>query len=224
MTLGQLRRELAQHLGLDTTTSDGLVSYWDRELLNNAARLLSIELEIPRGAVVANGTDYTGLDTMVIPVPSGAKVMSVYATPDILVPMYEANELAYTTDKLPYTAKAGHIAVVGSNNVTLLKPKWAEWPDIVKVNYSYLAPDMVNESDQPWDGQYAPYHSLIALRAAMEALLRFDPGEQETAMRYSGVQKTYEALREKFVEKELAQTITLNGGFFLLYPRVRRWP
>lgn len=224
MTLGELRRELAKQLGLDTVTSDGLVSYWDKELLNSAARDLSKELKIPRGTVVANGSDYTGLDTMVISLPSGAKVMSVYATPDILVPLYDVNEVAYTTDKLPYTAKSGHIAIVGSDEVTILKPEWAEWPDIVKVNYFYLAPDMVNDSDQPWDGQYAPYHNLIALKAAIEALPRFDPGERETAIRLAEIKEEYKSQKEEFVEGELTPTITLNNGFFVMYPRVRRWP
>lgn len=223
MTLGQLRRELARHLGLDTTTSDGLVAFWDRDLLNEAASLLSLELNIPRATLVANGSDYTGQDEMTITLPDGAKVLSVYATPDILVPVLESNEVAYTTDKLPFPARNGYVAVSGTNAITLLKPKWKEWPDMVKVNYSYPSPEMVNETDEPWDGQYAPYHRLIALRAAMEALLRLDPGEPETNVRYAGVQKTYESLKERFVEQELSQSITLNNAVLLLYPRTRRW-
>jgi hypothetical protein len=55
MTLGQMRQELARYLGLDSTTSDGLIAFWDAQLINDALRMVEVELNVPRLSVGPGG-------------------------------------------------------------------------------------------------------------------------------------------------------------------------
>lgn len=227
MTLLELRQDLAMRLGLDTTASDGLVSYWDRKLLNQAARDIATLLTIPRGQVV-----YTRQDMLNGPLalPNDAEqALRAVVPPDVVVPILESDDYIAGDDdhRIPLQrmgTKALFIYDRSAGTLTYLGTRWDEPPSHVKIIYQMKYQEMVNDTDQPWNGQYARYHGIISALAAKRALLSLDPGEQETAMRYKAASDDYDvmlkALRE---EVDRLMIIGTNSMVPYMYARGRRW-
>ncbi len=136
MTLGELRQTLARYLGLDTTAADGLVAFWDRDLLNEAMRAINIELIIPRVSAVVS-RDALETDPTVN-IPDGTDVLQVVAPPDRLVPIVDSEDYAPSEEYLPMQASSGLVAVVSNNPlaVTFMKPTLEEWPESVRSRVS----------------------------------------------------------------------------------------
>ena len=201
MTLGHLRALLAQYVGLDATTADGLLAVWDRGLLNGAANEISAILKVPRQEmVIPKANLQTG---NFIPLPSDAKeVLRVVAPPDYIVPMVTTDDYQDDGTGVAPTVsyEYAYTAIVKSTvppEVRFTKPSIMGYPERVKVIYFAESAPMVNENDVPWNGKHEPYHRLIALRAAMDALLLFSPGaegEGEVAIRYKRISERYNEL------------------------------
>jgi len=227
MTLGDLRRSLALYLGLDSTTSDGLVGYWDADLLNKAAREIANELAIPRGSVEFTKADLQGGP---VSLPSDViTVLRVVVPPDLVVPVLDADDYVPDDDGVlmpRVKLMSGYAFLLNADaspqTLRFVGPSWEEPPDRIKVVYMKSFNDMVNETDVPWGGAYPRYHELIALRAAMTALLNLDPGEPETAMRYRRVLDIYQSLYDNFAS-DVDPVMYLGGGSLrrLMYGRMR---
>ena len=225
MTLGDLKALLAQSIGLDATTADGLVAFWDRDLLNGAAQEIATALKIPRGEAVFSKAD---LEAGPVSLPTGVReVLRVIIPPDYVVPIVTSDD--YQDDGsniLPTVSyEYPYVAIVQGTTFRLGKPDRAEYPQYVKVLYFADPAPMVNETDVPWNGKYEPYHRLIALRAAMDALLLLNPGsegEGEVALRYRRVADRYNELLADFKahldqimyigRRDLRSTMYARGG------------
>lgn len=203
MTLGELRRSLALYLGLDSTTSDGLVGYWDADLLNKAAREIANELAIPRGSA-----EFTKADLQRGPVslPSDViTVLRVVVPPDLVAPVLDADDYVPDDDGVlmpRVKLMSGYAFLLDADaspqTLRFVGPSWEEPPDRIKVVYMKSFKDMVNETDVPWGGAYPRYHELIALRAALDMLGRLDPGEPETVLRMRVVNEEYQRIYSEF--------------------------
>jgi len=224
MTLGQMRQELARYLGLDSTTSDGLIAFWDAQLINDALRMVEVELNVPRLWVLVSKDD---LETdPEVTLTDGDSVLQVVAAPDYILPLVSEEDWAPSERIRPLVARYGYGAIVKSNplKVLLVKPDSHEWPENVRIVYRPKHTPLVNETDEPWGGAYSRYHSLISLRAARQALANLDPSEAETQLRLQNVIAEYNALKERFTE-ELDSGITLTNNPFgvSVYYRRARW-
>lgn len=229
MTLGELRRELALYLGLDATSSDGLVAYWDTELLNNAAREIAILFSIPRLTITFTKTD---MQTGPLVMPNTAEeVLRVIAPPDEVVPIVDIDDYVpdpqgFEYPSMRYGSDALFILDRHASPITLLYvgPQHLEPPPVVKVVYRPQYQPMQNESDVPWNGQFARFHGVIAARAAMAALLSLDPGDQETLMRYKRAQESYQEMA-RLLREEVDRLMYLQGPSIrpFMYDRGRRW-
>lgn len=215
MTLGQLKQELAQYLGLDSTTSDGLVSLWDESLLNRAANELATILQIPRAEVVLTRADMEAGDYS-LPASASA-VLRAVAPPDIVVPLVDQDDYQYAGASFPYPrVHFGVGGVVLVRNTTPLSIRFTPrgegmYPERLKIIYARTPTEMTDEGHQPWDGQYPQYHGLIAMRAAMDALMLMSPGaegETEIALRYRRVSEKYNELLPRMKE-DLDRTMYL---------------
>jgi len=224
MTLGQMRQELARYLGLDSTTSDGLIAFWDAQLLNDALRVVEAELNVPRLWSLVTKSD---LETNPeVTLTNGDSVLQVVAAPDRIVPLISEEDWAPSEITRPLVARYGYGAIARSNplRVLLVKPESYEWPDSVRIVYRPRHTPLVNETDEPWGGAHNRYHSLIPLRAARQALANLDPSEADTQLRLQNVIAEYNALKERFAE-ELDSGIVLTGNPFgvSVYYRRSRW-
>ncbi len=221
MTLGQMRQELARYLGLDSTTSDGLIAFWDAQLLNDALRMVEAELNVPRLWVLVSKNDLEANPEVTI--TNGEAVQQVVVAPDYIVPTVSEEDWAPSEIAKPLVARYGYGAVVKSNplRVLLLKPNGYEWPEYVRIVYRPKHVPLVNETDEPWGGAYSRYHSLIPLRAARQALANLDPSEAETRLRLENVIAEYNALKERFAE-ELDSGIVLSNNPFGVSVHYRR--
>ena len=202
MTLGELRTRLAYHLGLDSTTSDGLIAFWDANALNDAARFIADRLSIPRLWVDFTKND---LASGTLNMPSEAEtIVRAVVPPDTVVPIVSADD--YVEDDrgtLPRVRRFARNAVLVNENASPITVKWlgAAWeepPDRLRIIYKPRYTPMVNETDQPWGGAYPRYHELIALRAALDMLGRLDPGEPETVLRMRVVNEEYQRIYSEF--------------------------
>lgn len=223
MTLGELRRELALRLGLDATTSDGLVGFWDANLLNNAARDISTLFYIPRKSVVFTKDDIAS-GPLTLPAEA-EEVIRVVAPPERVVPIVEEDDYVADSEGTPpaqRSAGPGMFLVKRTSPLTLeyLTTPWSEPPEAVRVVYKAKYVPMQNENDQPWEGQYAMYHPIIAAKAAMQALLSLDPGEPETAMRFKAAQDDY-AVMYQALRQEIDRLMYLDGTSTLSFIRAR---
>ncbi len=224
MTLGQMRQELARYLGLDSTTSDGLIAFWDTQLLNDALRMVEVELNVPRLWVLVSKDDLEANPEVTL--TNGESVLQVVAAPDYVVPIMGEEDWAPSERLRPLVARYGYGAIVKDNplRVLLVKPEAHEWPESVRIVYRPRHTPLVNETDEPWGGAYSRYHSLIPLRAARQALANLDPSEADTQLRLQNVIAEYNALKERFAE-ELDSGITLTNNPFGVsaYYRRTRW-
>jgi len=224
MTLGQMRQELARYLGLDSTTSDGLIAFWDAQLINDALRMVEAELNVPRLWVLVPKNDLEANPEVTI--TDGESVLQVVAAPDYVVPLMSEEDWAPSERLRPLAARYGYGAIVRSNplRVLIVKPEAYEWPEHVRIVYRPEHTPLVNETDEPWGGAYARYHSLIPLRAARQALANLDPSEADTQLRLQNVIAEYNALKERFAE-ELDSGITLTNNPFgvSVFYRRSRW-
>lgn len=193
MTLEELRKSLARHLGLASTVQDGLVAYHEIEALNQAMRREGASLGLPRLSrlvPVVNGTaDFTGL---------------TYAVEEPLFATYKRFESQF---RLP-------IVVAESTAIYPWKP-YALWheetrtldvvSDIpipsIQLVYKPEYPAMSSGSDTPWLNQFPRYHELIALSAAIDMSTTVTGEGAETLQaRISGLQRAYGMLRNELVE------------------------
>jgi hypothetical protein len=221
MTLGQMRQELARYLGLDSTTSDGLIAFWDAQLLNSALRMVEIELNVPRLTRLVSRADLESNPEVAI--ANAEAVLQVVAAPDYVVPLISEEDWAPSEIAKPLVARYGYGAVVRSNptRVLFLKPEGFEWPEHARIVYRPVHTPLVNETDEPWGGAYSRYHSLIPLRAARQALANLDPSEDDTKLRLQNVIAEYNELKERFAE-ELDSGIALTSNPFGVSVRYRR--
>jgi hypothetical protein len=221
MTLGQMRQELARYLGLDSTTSDGLIAFWDTQLLNDALRMVEVELNVPRLWVLVDKATLEANPEVTL--TNGDSVLQVVAPPDMILPLVSEEDWAPSEQVRPLVARYGYGAIVKSNplKVLLVKPDSHEWPENVRIVYRPKHTPLVNETDEPWGGAYSRYHSLIPLRAARQALANLDPSEADTQLRLQNVIAEYNALKERFAE-ELDSGITITNNPFGVSVRYRR--
>jgi hypothetical protein len=173
MTLGQLRTRLAQYLGLDTTSSDGLVAYWDTNLLNKAADDIGAEYRLPRKTVIFSKAD---LQAGPVNLPTDFRdVIHVIAPPTVLLSVLD--EDLYLPDpngKLPIEAWGDGMAVIVRSGppktLSLVKHDWVDPPEGgILVRYWASYAPMVNDTDTPWGGALDRFHPVIAARAAVAA-------------------------------------------------------
>ncbi len=224
MTLGQMRAELARYLGLDSTTSDGLIAFWDTQLLNDALRMVEVELNVPRLWVLVTKNDLEANPEVTL--TNGDSVLQVVAAPDHIVPIVGEEDWAPSERLRPLVARYGYGAIVKDNplRVLLVKPEAHEWPDNVRIVYRPKHAPLVNETDEPWGGAYSRYHSLIPLRAARQALANLDPSEADTQLRLQNVIAEYNALKERFAEELDSGIVLTNNPFGVsVYYRRTRW-
>jgi len=225
MTLGELRSELARYLGLDSTTSDGLVAFWDTQLLNDAMRQIEVELNLPRLSIVVDKATLEADPE--VSLPDASSVLQIVAAPDRIIPILAEEDWAPSSEDRPLVAYYDYGAICKDGDpvkVLFLKGESWEWPESVRIVYQGKHVPLVNETDQPWGGRYARYHGLIAMRAAMDGLLRLDPGEPETRLRYTSVAASYQSMKERLVE-ELDHNVSLmsNPMGVGVYWRRSRW-
>jgi hypothetical protein len=224
MTLGQMRAELARYLGLDSTTSDGLIAFWDTQLINDALRMVEVELNVPRLWVLVDKETLESDSEVTL--ANGDSVLQVVAPPDQILPLISEEDWAPSDTYRPLVARYGYGAVVRHNplRVLLIKPDSHEWPEYVRIVYQPKHTPLVNENDEPWGGAYSRYHALIPLRAARQALANLDPSEADTKLRLQNVMAEYAALKERFAE-ELDSGVTLTNNPFgvSVYYRRARW-
>lgn len=230
MTLGELRRELAWRLGLDATTSDGLVGYWDTQLLNDAARDIATLFLIPRVETTYNKAT---IEAGPIGLPSNLEeLLRVVIPPDRVVPVLEADDYIADPDgdySIPLQRKgAPALFILNSRTtpqtLTYVGSQWDEPPPVVKIIYKPAYTPMSAETDQPWLGQFARFHSAIAALAAQRALLSLDPGEQETAMRYKAAVDDYNRLTQELRNAvDRLMIIGTNSMAPYMYERRKRW-
>jgi hypothetical protein len=224
MTLGQMRAELARYLGLDSTTSDGLIAFWDTQLINDALRMVEVELNVPRLWVLVDKETLESNSEVTL--ANGDSVLQVVAPPDQILPLISEEDWAPSDIYRPLVARYGYGAVVRYNplRVLLIKPDSHEWPENVRIVYRPEHTPLVNETDEPWGGAYSRYHSLIPLRAARQALANLDPSEADTKLRLQNVMAEYATLKERFAE-ELDSGVTLTNNPFgvSVYYRRTRW-
>ena len=221
MTLGQMRQELARYLGLDSTTSDGLIAFWDTQLLNDALRMVEVELNVPRLWVLVSKEDLEANPEVTL--TNGDSVLQVVAASDYILPLVSEEDWAPSENAMPLVARFAYGAIVKSRplRVLFLKPDSHEWPESVRIVYRPRHTPLVYESDEPWGGAYSRYHSLIPLRAARQALANLDPSEADTQLRLQNVIAEYNALKERFAE-ELDSGIVLSNNPFGVSVRYRR--
>lgn len=227
MTLGDLRKRLAFYLGLEVSSSDGLVGLYDKEVLNSSARLISTLLRIPRKTVEIR-LDQLPNSTYTISDPQPEVIQMVDAWGGV-VPLVEDADLVPPDDTKPFsTWRPAPIFAIqrGSDLRFYVSPNFYFFDNEfkrVKVQYYYLPPTMSAETDAPWDGQYPRFHEMIAAHAAMQALLALDPGEQETLLRYNAAKEVYEKLEREFKEALDRSLPTQPGSRAAMYDvRVRR--
>jgi hypothetical protein len=224
MTLGQMRQELARYLGLDSTTSDGLIAFWDAQLINDALRAVEIELNVPRLWVLVSKADLESDPEITL--TNGDAVLQVVAAPDYVLPLVSEEDWAPSEWARPLVARYGYGAIVKDNplRVLLLKPEGYEWPENVRIVYRPRHAPLVDEDDEPWGGAYSRYHSLIPLRAARQALANLDPSEADTQLRLQNVIAEYNALKERFAEELDSGVVLTNNPFGVsVYYRRTRW-
>jgi len=221
MTLGQMRQELARYLGLDSTTSDGLIAFWDAQLINDALRMVEVELNVPRLSVLVPKED---LETNPeVTLTNGDSVLQVVVAPDYILPLLGEEDWAPSEWLRPLVARYGYGAIVKSDplRVLFVKPDSYEWPERVRIVYRPKHAPLVNETDEPWGGAHSRYHSLIPLRAARQALANLDPSEADTQLRLQNVIAEYDALKERLAE-ELDSGIVLSNNPFGVGVHYRR--
>ncbi len=224
MTLGQMRQELARYLGLDSTTSDGLIAFWDAQLLNDALRMIEVELNVPRLWVLVDRATLESNPEVTL--TNGDSVLQVVVSPDQILPLISEEDWAPSDTGRPLVARHGYGAIVKRDplKVLFVKPDDHEWPEYARIVYRPKHTPLVNETDEPWGGAHSRYHSLIPLRAARQALANLDPSEDDTKLRLQNVIAEYTALKERFAE-ELDSGITLTNNPFGVgvYYRRARW-
>jgi len=224
MTLGQMRQELARYLGLDSTTSDGLIAFWDAQLINDALRMIEAELNVPRLWVLVDRA--TLESNPEIALANGDLVLQVVVPPDQILPLMSEEDWAPSDADRPLVARYGYGAIVKREplKVLFIKPDGHEWPENARIVYRSKHTPLVNEADEPWGGAYSRYHSLIPLRAARQALTNLDPSEADTQLRLQNVIAEYGALKERFAEELDSGIVLTNNPFGVsVYYRRPRW-
>lgn len=212
MTLQELRNNLAIRLGLDTVAADGLVSLADAQLLNQAARFIGNEIQIPRKSIILAKNDL--INGITLP-PDFVDVIRASAPDQEVVPILPAE--SYLATNMPYRTMesarfGGHFVYDPEGAVRLRYVVGPEndYPEEVKLVYMASWNNMTNATDAPWLNQYARFHEVIAARAAMSALLLLDPGERETQLRFAHNQAEYQNMFENL--REFVETPTHVTG------------
>ncbi len=211
-------------MGLDSTTSDGLIAFWDTHLLNDALRMVEVELNVPRLTLLIDRASLESNPEVTI--TRGEAILQVVAAPDHILPLISEEDWAPSENSMSLVARFAYGAVVKNNplRVLFLKPDSYEWPENVRIVYRPRHTPLVYESDEPWGGAYSRYHSLIPLRAARQALANLDPSEADTQLRLQNVIAEYNALKERFAEELDSGIVLSNNPFGIsVYYRRSRW-
>ena len=162
MTFAQLQALLARYLGLQALADDPVFNAWGPDALNDAHLQIARELQIPRRVDTYVSTP----DEIIIP-------------PDIqtwgILTAYN------DTDGVPMTV----ISPARSGMVTGTIPRFIVYdPSILNVRllpqpttpinvttYVAIVPlQLVNDTNEPFNGRYAEFHHVVALKAALDIL------------------------------------------------------
>lgn len=163
MTLAQLQSHLARLIGLQAPGDDPNVAAWMTDALNQAQLEIATDLQIPRSITTIPAVSGS------FPVPGGTQSWGILAARDltnnnplaIVDPARRLAELGPLTTGVPsyleYDPSAG----------TLVPYPVPTAPIDIELVYAVIPTDMVNPTDQPWNGAYPDYHFLVAMKAAL---------------------------------------------------------
>lgn len=164
MNLTQLQARLARYLGLANVTDDPDVAAWTAIALNDAQLSIATELQIPRD--VRTVTIPPGPYSLGPGVQSWGLLAAADTTNGNPLGVVSTARRVAEFPSLPPASVPRIVAYEPSTNtIELLPPPIA--PVTVVLYLALIPADMVNPTDEPWNGQYADWHDLVAMRAAL---------------------------------------------------------
>ncbi len=167
MTFGELKTRLARYLGLQALSDDPNAASWGPDALNQAQLEIARELSFPR-KIASITTGSSNPITFATDAQSGGLLVVYNKDAKEIIPFFDKTqgmaEYANLLDKRGYPRVALYDPALPNELEIYPLPVVATNIDVY---YAALPPDMVNDTDVPWSGNFPEHHDVIALRAAM---------------------------------------------------------
>lgn len=207
MTLQELRELTAHWAGFTAANADpGFIAIVN-QLLNSANVRYSAKFYLPRRTEV-----FTGVSTPTITLTSQPLSNGLFSVIDRTnkrrLPIYNTYEADnHWPDR--FSSSPGKPAMVEwepSNPTQLNIWPQPSSPTDIAVFYAYVPPQMLQGTDQPWDGQYPEFHDVLAIAAALdyvEKRLGEDSAEKLRDENPYGPLNAPNWLRKKLLQREM---------------------
>lgn len=194
MTLADLQSRLARLVGTSAITDDPVFSSWSVDVLNDSMDKIATALQIPRNRISIPGV------TASFAVPADMQTWGLLAVTDTtngnpLAIVDAARGMARYAPPPIASIPAAAVYEPSNPNVDILPNAAA--PISVDVLYAVYPDQLVNPTDEPFNGTYREYHYIVALGAA----LLVHEGDWADIQRVDWVRKRYEQELEEFTRR-----------------------